>query len=142
MMEASAQQAKAANLALEEMKETQAKLTARINELQWENQFLNEMERKMQYDPCNPEIKENEVDEEVHRPEVEQPRQKTPLARLVEIPHPVERMAHSEHHMLKSNEVKLEDLEDQKQQIMAEMTKKIGGYNKFTNPLDLVVMAT
>ena len=25
---------------------------------------------------------------------------------------------------------------------MAEMTKKIGGYNRFTNPLDLAVMAT
>ena len=33
MMEASAQQATAANRALEEMKETQAELTTRINEL-------------------------------------------------------------------------------------------------------------
>ena len=44
--------------------------------------------------------------------------------------------------MPKSNEVKLEDLEDWKQQIMAEMTKKIGGYNRFTNPPDLAVIAT
>ena len=49
-------------------------MTVRINGLQRENQFLKETQRKMQYDPCNPEIEENEVDEEVHRPEVEQPR--------------------------------------------------------------------
>ena len=60
----------------------------------------------------------------------------------VEIPHLVEGMVHSEHCTPKSNEVKLEDLEDWKQQIMVEMTKKLRGYNRFTNPLDLVVMAT
>ena len=80
--------------------------------------------------------------EEVHRPKMEQPKQKTPVARPVEIPHLMEGMARSEHHTSKSNEVKLEDLEDWEQQIMAEMTKKMGGYNRFTNPLDLAVMAT
>ena len=62
----------------------------------------------MQYDPCNPEIEENEIDEEV----LEQPKQKTPMARPIENPHHVEREARSEHHTLKSNEVKKEDLED------------------------------
>ena len=38
--------------------------------------------------------------------------------------------------------MKLEDLEDWKQQISVEMTKKMGGYNRLINPLDLVVMAT
>ena len=75
---------------------------------------------------------------EVHRPKVEQPNQKTPMARLLEIPHPLE-VAHSEHCTPKSNEVKLEDW---KQQILAEITKKIGGFNRFTIPLDLTVMAT
>ena len=37
MMEASTQQAAAANQALEEMRETQAELTAKITELQQEN---------------------------------------------------------------------------------------------------------
>ena len=54
----------------------------------------------------------------------------------------MEGVAYSEHRTPKSNEVKLEDLEDWTQQIMVEMTKKIGGYNRFTNPLDLAVMAT
>ena len=66
----------------------------------------------MQYDPCNPKIEENEMYGEVHRPEVEQPKQKTPMARTMEIPQPVEGVARSEHCMPKSNEVKLEDLED------------------------------
>ena len=60
------------------------------------------------------------------------------MARPMEIPHPVE-VVHSEHCTPKSNEVKLKDW---KQQILAEMTKKMGGYNKFTNPLDLAVIAT
>ena len=92
-------------------------MTVRINGLQRENQFLKETQRKMQYDPCNPEIEENEVDEEVHRPEVEQPRQKTLVARPVEVPNPVEGVARSEHRTPKSNEVTLEDLEDWKQQM-------------------------
>ena len=37
----------------------------------------------MQYDPCNPEIKENEMDDEVMEP----PKQRTPVARPVENPH-------------------------------------------------------
>ena len=138
MVEASAQQAEAANRALEE---TQAELTAKITELQRENQFLKETQKKMQYDPCNPEIEENKTYEVDHRPEVERPKQKTPVARPFEIPHPVE-VAHYEHRTLKSKEVQLEDLEDWKQQIMAEMTKKIGGYNRFTSPLNLAMMAT
>ena len=68
MVEASTQQAAAANWALEE---TWAELTTRITELQRKNQFLKETQRKMQYNPCNPEIEENEMDEEVHRPKVE-----------------------------------------------------------------------
>ena len=96
----------------------------------------------MQYDSCNPKIKKNEVDEEVHTLEVERPKHKTTMVRPTEIPYLVEGVACSEHCTLKSNKVKLEDLEDWKQQIMAEMTKKIGGYNRFTNPLDLAVMAT
>ena len=92
----------------------------------------------MQYDPRNSEIEENEIDEEV----LEQPKQKTPMARLVENPRHVERVAHSEHCIPRSNEVKIEDLEDWKAQILAKMTKKMGGYNRFTNPQDLVMMAT
>ena len=64
MVEAYAQQAvaAAASRALEEIR---TELTANITELQWENQFLKEAQRKMQYVPCNPEIEENEIDEEV-----------------------------------------------------------------------------
>ena len=40
----------------------------------------------MQYDPCNPEIEENEIDEEV----LEQPKQKTLVARPMENPRHVE----------------------------------------------------
>ena len=64
------------------------------------------------------------------------------MARLVEVPHNVERVVRSEHRTPRSNEVKLEDLEDWKQQIMAEMTKKIGRYGRCINPQDLAVMAT
>ena len=67
------------------------------------------------------------------------------MAKLVEIPHSVDGeagMARYERRTPKSNEVKLEDLEDWKQLIMVEMTKKIGGYNRLANPLDLAVMAT
>ena len=96
----------------------------------------------MQYDPCNPEIEENEMEEEVHRLEMEQLKQKTPVARPMEIPHHVEGVARSEHRTPRCNEVKREDLEDWKAQILAEMTKKMGGYSRFTNPLDLAMMAT
>ena len=132
MVEASTQQAATATRALEE---TRAKLTAKITELQRENQYLKEVQRKMQYDPCNPEIKENEVDEEV----LEQPTQKTPVTRPVENPRHVERVARLEHCTPRSNEVKKEDW---KAHILAEMIKKIGGYGRFNNPQDLVVMAT
>ena len=57
-------------------------------------------------------------------------------------PHHVEREARSEHHILKSNEVKKEELEDWKAQILVEMTKKMGGYGRFTNPQNLAMMAT
>ena len=89
---------------------------------------------------CNtiPKIEENEIDENV----LEQPKQKTPVARPVENPHHVEGVARSEHCTPKSNEVKKEDLEDWKAQILAEMTKKISGYSRFNNPQDLDVMAT
>ena len=135
MVEASAQQTGAASRALEE---TQIELITKIIELQRENQFLKEAQRKMQYDPCNPEIEDNEIDEEV----LEQPKQKTPVARPVENPHHVEREARFKHHTPKNNEVKREDLEDWKAQILAEMTKKMGGYGRFTNPQDLAMLAT
>ena len=96
----------------------------------------------MQYDPCYPEIEEKEMYDEVRRPEMDQSRQKTPMAKPMEIPLLVDGeagMARFEHRTPKSNEVKLEDIEDWKQQIMVEMPKKIGGYR---NPLDLTVMAT
>ena len=54
----------------------------------------------------------------------------------------MEGVARSEHCTPKSNEVKKEDLEDWKAQILAEMTKKINGYSRFNNPQDLDVMAT
>ena len=91
MVKASAQQAEAASQALEE---TRAELTVKISELQRKNQFLKEAQRKMQYDPCNLEIKENEIDEEF----IEKPKQKTPVARPMENPHHVEREACFEHH--------------------------------------------
>ena len=105
MVEASAQQAATTSRALEE---TQAKLTAKISELQQKNQFLKEAQKRMQYDPCYLEIEENGIDEEV----LEQPKQKTPVARPVENPCHVEGVARSEHCIPRSNEVKKEDLED------------------------------
>ena len=93
----------------------------------------------MQYDPCNPDIEENEMDEEV----LEQLKQKTPVARPVENPRHVEEVARSKHYTPRSNEVKKEDLEDWKAQILAKTTKKIGeGYGRFSNPQDLAMMAT
>ena len=139
MVEASTQQAAVVNQAL---KETRAELTAKITKLQRENQFLKETQRKMQYDPCNPKIEENEMDEEARRLKMEQSKHKTPVARPIEILHHVEGVAHSEHCTPRSNEVKREDLQDWKAQILAEMTKNMGGYNRFTNPLDLAMMAT
>ena len=62
--------------------------------------------------------------------------------RPVENPRHVEGVARSEHCTLKSNEVKKEDLEEWKSQILAEMTKKIGGCSRFNNPQDLAMMAT
>ena len=62
----------------------------------------------MQYDLCNPEIEENELDDEVMEP----PKQNTPVAKPVENPHHVEGIARSEHCTLKSGEVRKEDLED------------------------------
>ena len=99
---------------------------------------MKDANRKMQYDPCNPEIEENKIDEEV----LEQPKQKTLVARPVENPCHVEEVARSEHCTPKSNEVKKEDLENWKAQILAEMTKKIRGYSRFNNPQNLAVMAT
>ena len=92
----------------------------------------------MQYDPCNPEIEENKLDDEVMEP----PKQKTPMAKPIENPHRVERMTQSEHCTPKSNEVRREDLEDWKAQILAEMTKKMGGYGRIGSPQDLAMMAT
>ena len=62
----------------------------------------------MQYDPCNPEIEDNEIDEKV----MEQLKQKTPVARPVESPHRVEEIVQLEHCTPKSNEVKTKDLEE------------------------------
>ena len=69
MVETSAQQAATTNKVLEE---TRVELTTKIVELQQENRYLKNAQRKMQYDPCNPEIEQNEIDEEV----LEQPKQK------------------------------------------------------------------
>ena len=118
MVEASSQQVLAANKALEEAR---AEFTLKIAELQQENQYLKEVQKKMQYDPCNPEIEENELDEEVMEP----PKQKTPVAKPVENPHYVERVARSEDCTPESNEVRKEDSDYWKAQILAEMTKKI-----------------
>ena len=107
MVETSAQQVVAANRAFEE---TRAELTAEIAELQQENQYLKDAQRKMQYEPCNSEIEENEIDEEV----LEQLKQKTQVARPVENPRHVEGVAQSEHCTPRNNEVKKEDLEDWK----------------------------
>ena len=135
MVEASAQQVIAANRALEEAR---AEFTTKIAELQQENQYLKEAQKKMEYDPCNSEIEENEMNDEVMEP----PKQKTPVARPVENPNHVEGAARSEHCTLRSNEVKKEDMEDWKAQILAEVTKKIEGYRRFSNPQDLTMMAT
>ena len=105
IVDAYTQQAAAASRALEE---TWAELTTKITELQRENQFLKDAQRKMQYDPCNPEIEKNEMDDEV----MELPKQKTLVARPMENAHHVEGVAHSEHCTPKSNEVKKKDLED------------------------------
>ena len=51
-------------------------------------------------------------------------------------------MARSEHCTPKSNKVRKEDLKDWKAQILVEMMKKIRGYERFSSPQDLVVMAT
>ena len=91
------------------LEEARVEFTTKIAELQQENQHLKEAQKKMQYDPCNPEIEENKMDDdEVMEP----PKQKTPVARLVENPHNVDKVAQSEHCTLKSNEVRKEDLED------------------------------
>ena len=73
----------------------------------------------MQYDSYNLEIEENEMDEEVRKPEIEQSKQKTPVARPMENPHPMEGVTHFEHRTLRNNEVKREDLEDWKAEILA-----------------------
>ena len=62
------------------------------------------------------------------------PKQKTLMARPVENPHNVDKATQSEHCTPKSNEVRKEDLEDWKVQILVEMTKKIRGYGRFSNP--------
>lgn len=49
---------------------------------------------KAAFDPFNPEIKENELNEEEQCQEVEQPKQRTPIKRPVEEVSP----AHSEGH--------------------------------------------
>ena len=56
MVEASAQQVVAANRALVEAR---AEFTTEVAKLQQENQYLKEAQRKMQYNPCNPDIEEN-----------------------------------------------------------------------------------
>ena len=135
MVETSTQQVIAINRVLEEAR---AEFTVKIAELQQENQYLKEAQKKMQYDPCNPEIKENEIDDEVMEPS----KQKTSVARLVDSSHNVDGAARSKHCTPRSNEVKKKDLEDWKAQILAEMMKKIRGYGRFSNPQDLAMMAT
>ena len=69
---------------------------------------MKEAQKKMQYDPCNSEIEEIGLDDEVMEPL----KQKAPVTRLVENPHHVDGVARSEHCSPKSNEVRKEDLED------------------------------
>ena len=57
-------------------------------------------------------------------------------------PHNVDGAARSEHYTPRSNEVRKDDLEDWKVQILAEMTKIIGRYRRFNHPQDLTMMAT
>ena len=57
----------------------------KIAKLQQENQYLKEAQKKMQYDPCNPEIEENEMEDEI----IEPPKQKTPMVKPVENLHNV-----------------------------------------------------
>ena len=57
-------------------------------------------------------LRKNEMYEEVCRLEIEQPKQKSPVARPIETPHLVKGVARSEHHTPRNNEVKREDLED------------------------------
>ena len=90
MVETSGQRVLEANRVLEEAR---AKFTAKIAELQQENKYLKETHKKMQYDPCNPEIEENELDDEIMEP----PKRKTLVARPVENPHHVDGMARSKH---------------------------------------------
>ena len=78
------------------------------------------------------------MDEEV----LEQLKQKTPVVRLVENPRHVEEVARLEHYTLRNDEVKKEDLDGWKAQILAEMTKKIRGYGRVNNSQDLAVMVT
>ena len=103
MVEASAATSRA-------LEKTRAELTAKISELQRENQFLKETHKRIQYDPYNPEIEENEIDNEV----LEQPKQKTLMEKLVENPCHMEEAARSKHCTPRNNEVKREDLEDWK----------------------------
>ena len=98
---------------------------------------MKEAQKKMEYDHYNPEIEEHDMDNKV----MELLKQKTPVARPMENPHHVDGVARSEHCTPMSNKVKKEDLEDWKAQILAEMTKKIGGYGRFSNPQDLAMMA-
>ena len=78
------------------------------------------------------------MDDEVMEPL----KQRTPVARPVKNPHNMDGVARSEHCTPKSNDVKKEDLKDWKAQILAEMTKKIRGYGRFSNPQDLTMIAT
>ena len=69
---------------------------------------MKETQKKIQYDPCNLEIEENELDDEVMEPT----KQKTLVARPVENLHHTDEVVRSEHCTPKSNEVRKEDLED------------------------------
>ena len=57
-VEISAKQVLAANRALDEAR---AEFATKILELQQESQYLKETQKKMQYNPCNLEIEENET---------------------------------------------------------------------------------
>lgn len=62
MVEMSTQQTASANKALEE---TRAELNAKIAELQKENQLLKEAQWEIHNDPCNPEMDDNEIKDDV-----------------------------------------------------------------------------
>lgn len=120
LVEVLGQQVIVANKALEEAR---AELNSKIMELRKENQVLREVQ-KGAYDPFNPEMEQNELNNKVNRQEVEQLKQKAPIQRMVEEAVSVR----SNNHSHKQRKLKIEVQEDQKTLIIAKMAKKMGSY--------------